>query len=162
MGKEAILTDETIKSIIQSRKYIKDSIDLNHMQLSEDGRFRKKKYELVCDEYDCKIVIRQNTDRPDNFSIILIYKDISKGEIPIIRFNGNHGSHRNRIENETINGPHIHIMTERYQLHSTHPDGFAEPANGYKDLEGAFKLFLERVNISDIKLKDTKKLEDFQ
>jgi len=108
-----------------------------------------------------QIVIRQNIDRPENFSIILVYKNASKVEIPIIRFNGNHGSHRNRLENETINGPHIHIMTERYQLHSTHPDGFAEPTNSYKDLKGAFKLFLERVNITDFRSKDIRKVEEF-
>jgi len=54
MGSETILSDDTVNSIINSKKYIKDSVDLDNLPLSDDGRYRKKKYDLICDEYECK------------------------------------------------------------------------------------------------------------
>ena len=125
-----IIPDETVKDIIRYRKYIKHDIVINDLPVSDDGRYRMKSFDLDCDKYICKMVIRQNTDRLDNFSIILVYKDPLIGDVSVMRFNGNHGRHKNRIEGNVISGPHIHLMTERYQKHTTHPDGYAEPT-GY-------------------------------
>ena len=157
-----MLTDEEVSKIIGAEKYIKHAIDLGSLPRSPNGRFRSKKYDLVCEEYECRMVIRQNIDRPCNFSVILVYRDPSAGDVTVVRYNGDHGSHRNRLEKETIKGPHIHRMTERYQLHSTHPDGYAVATDAYSDLGGAVELFLRDMNIRDIRQRDHHVLEDFR
>ena len=159
--KKDILTEDMVGKIIAAKKYIKQSVDTNNLPLSDNKRFRLKKYDLECDEYDCKMIIRQNTDRPTNFSVILVYKDAKNGEQTIVRYNGNHGDHKNRLEKETIKGPHIHRMTERYQLNSTHPDGYAEATDRYSDLNSAVQRFMEDMNIRDIKQKGHPVLEDY-
>ena len=151
MAMGSIISDETVEDIIRYRKYVKHDINVDDLPVSEDGRYRIKTYDLDCERYNCKMVIRQNTDRTDNFSIILVYKDPVMGDVPILRFNGNHGNHKNRIENEIIRGPHIHIMTERYQRHTTHPDGYAERTDLYRNIKEALESFMERANINNIK-----------
>jgi len=160
-GDCSILSEEKVEMIVKADKYLKQEIDLANLPLSADGRYYLKKYDLDCKEYDCKMLIRQNTDRPTNFSVILVYKDPLLGEITLVRYNGNHGSHKNRLEKETIKGPHIHKITERYQLHTTHPDGFAIATDQYTDLGGAVKHFLEDMHIKDLRTKVHVTLEDF-
>ncbi len=53
-------------------------------------------------------------------------------------------------------------MTERYQIHSTHPDGYAVATDEYSNLGGAVQAFLRDMNIRDIRQKGHKVLEDFQ
>lgn len=52
-------------------------------------------------------------------------------------------------------------MTERYQELTTHPDGFAMPARGYKDIKGAMIQFMEMANISYRTKKGQKRLEEY-
>ena len=156
------IPETMVNDIIGGRKYIKQDVNLYNLPISADGRYHYKSYELDCEKYSCKMMIRQNVDRPDNFSIILVYKHPSIGEVSIIRYNGNHGSHKNRLEDEIITGPHIHIITERYQERTTHPDGYAVASKQYSNLEEALKCFMKRVNIRDIKYKNQMYLEEFK
>ena len=70
-------------------------------------------------------------------------------------------NHKNRLEGNVVNGPHIHRMTERYQMRTTHPDGFAEATDRYTDLNGAIELFMEMVNLRYSDGKKNRRLEEF-
>jgi hypothetical protein len=157
-----MITDNTVSKVIAAKKYLRRVIDLDKLALSPDGNFRLGKANLVCEEYECRIMIRQNVDRPANFSIILIYRDPIDGDVAVLRFNGDHGGHTNRLEKERIRGPHIHIMTERYQEMTTHPDGYAMPARGYKDIKGAMIQFMGMANISYRTENGQKRLEEYR
>lgn len=119
-GESHSISDDEIRRIIKSPKYVKGKTDLNklcaQLQLSEDGHQYEKTVKLECDEYDCLMRIRQSVDRPTNFSIILVCKDSNNNDQVVLRLNGNHGRHKNRIEKNVVEGPHIHLMTERYQM----------------------------------------------
>lgn len=156
-----MITDGTVQKVMASKKYLRRVIDLDNLSLSPDGNYRLGRADLVCEEFECRILVRQNVDRPTNFSIILMYRDPVCGDVAVLRFNGDHGGHTNRLEKERIRGPHIHIMTERYQELTTHPDGFAMPARGYKDIKGAMIQFMEMANISYRTKKGQKRLEEY-
>ncbi len=157
-----MISDSEVERMISAPKFIERAIDLSQLQLSEDGRFRLKRYKLECGEYGFFVMIRQNTDRPDNFSIILVYEGRGRREVPVLRFNGNHGRHKNRIEGETIDGPHIHKLTERYQMETTHPDGYAVATSGYADLKGALDAFMKAAHIRVKSNKHNRTLEEFE
>lgn len=52
-------------------------------------------------------------------------------------------------------------MTERYQVNTTHPDGYAEATKRYRDLNGAIEVFLDMANIGYEETRKNKKLDDF-
>lgn len=159
MGNNAnIISDELVKSIVEAPKYISRKVDFSDLQSSKKKCCLEKNVKLDCDLYDCRITVRQSIDNPFNFSVILIYKDSNKNDRTILRLNGNHGRHRNRLEKITIQGPHIHYMTERYQERTTHPDGYAVETQKYDDLGGAIDLLMEVANIGyyDEKIDDGK------
>ncbi len=142
-----MLTDAEINRIIKAPKYLSNKVDLKSLSKTEDGAHYIKSVKLECESFNCTMRIRQSIIRPTNFSVILVYRDVNKNDHVILRFNGNHGRHKNRIEKDEVDGPHIHIMTERYQLKTTHPDGYAQATSEYKDLDGAIESFMKMANI---------------
>ena len=150
-----------MERIIREPKFINKKVDLRELTPSEKAGYLMKNVKLECEAYDCSAVIRQCVDRPSNFSVILVYRDSNKNDHAILRLNGNHGRHKNRLEGNVVNGPHIHRMTERYQMRTTHPDGFAEATDRYTDLNGAIELFMEMVNLRYSDGKKNRRLEEF-
>ena len=144
---KSILSEDLIENIIKSPKFISKKIDFEDIPHSEDNCHLTRTFKLNCERFDCRMMIRQNTKKPENFSVILIYKDSNGNEHAVLRLNGNHGTHRNRLEKTSVKGPHIHLMTERYQKRTTHPDGFAVETDEYTDLESAIMVFMRMANI---------------
>ncbi|MBR6204694.1 MAG: hypothetical protein IKQ60_06575 [Candidatus Methanomethylophilaceae archaeon] len=161
MGSDDIITDSAVENMIEAPKLIEKAVELSDLQTSNDGRQRFGTYDLECELYDFKMIIRQNIDRPDNFSVILVCILSKRRDITILRYNGNHGSHKNRLENETIKGPHIHKLTERYQERTTHPDGYAIPTDEYRTLSEAVGIFMRDARIRVKGLEHNKTLEDY-
>ena len=157
-----VIEDYEVERMVSAPKYIERAIDLDQLQLSDNGRFKSKRYRIECEEYDFNLTIRQNTDRPDNYSIILVYIGPGKREIPVLRFNGNHGRHKNKIEGDIVDGPHIHKLTGRYQRKTTHPDGYAVATSDYHDLQGAVIAFMRAANIRVRGSKNIRTLEEFE
>lgn len=156
-----VIADAIVERIIREPKYISGKVNPHELSPSEKEGFLMKTVKLECDAYDCRMMIRQCMDRPSNFSVILVYKDFNKNDHVILRLNGNHGRHKNRIEGDVISGPHIHKMTERYQVRTTHPDGYAEATDKYTDLTGAINIFMEMANIRYSDGRKNRRLEEF-
>lgn len=156
-----MISDAMVERIINEPKYISSSVNPHELAPSEKEGFLTKTVKLKCDAYDCRMMIRQNIDRPSNFSVILVYKDFNKNDHVILRLNGNHGRHKNRIEGDVLSGPHIHRMTERYQAKNTHPDGYAKATDRYTDLNGAIDIFMEMTNIRYSDGRKNRRLEEF-
>ena len=155
------ISDAMVERILREPKYISSKVNPRELSPSEKEGFLLKTVKLECDAFDCSMKIRQCVDRPSNFSVILVYKDSNKNDHAILRLNGNHGRHKNRIEGDVISGPHIHKMTERYQERTTHPDGYAEATDRYTDLGDAIDLFMEMTNIRYSDGKKNRRLEEF-
>ncbi len=161
MKTDDIILESVAEDMIRAPKLIDKNVDLSDLQMSNDGRQKFRTYNLECDAYDFKMVVRQNVDRPDNFSVILVCVFSNRREVTILRYNGNHGSHKNRLENETIKGPHIHKITERYQEKTTHPDGYAVPTDEYRTLSEALRIFMRDTKIRVKGLEHNRTLEDY-
>ena len=144
---ESFISDQLANSIIKADKWIsiQDSNFRSNLKESKMGGNLVATIPLEC-EYNCVIKIRQNIDRPTNFSIILLFKTGSV-LVPIIRYNGNHGKHENTKTGEVFTGPHIHKITEWYQLNTSHPDGEATKTDEYETLDGAVKIFKRDMHI---------------
>lgn len=158
----AVLSENLVREIIREPKFLSKDVNLKELEMSEDNNHYRKDVDLDCARFKCKVRIRKSVDRPLNFSVILVYIDDVKREYVIVRYNGNHGSHRNRIEKDTIIGPHIHYLTERYQERTTHPDGYAEGTDRYLDIDGAIDVFLEDMNIMFRGPEKVRRLEEFE
>lgn len=159
-----MISDSEIEMMISAPKYIDAKTSINpsrYLSMSDEGNQLRGCIKLACDTYGCEIRLRQNADRPSNFSVILVCRDRQGNEHSVLRLNGHHGRHRNYIEKNVIDGPHIHMMTERYQMMTTHPDGYAEPTDRYADLDGAFKVLVDEANIRYEGARRNHRLEDY-
>lgn len=161
MTYDDILTDAMIKAILEEPKYISKKVRISDLKPVEGRPYLKGSFDLECEPYQCNIIVRKNIDNPLDFSVILRYTDRNRNEHILLRMNGNHGKHRNIIENTSVKGPHIHYMTERYQLRGLHPDGYAESTDRYQDVEGAFRTMMDMANIRYSVRKGTRGIEEF-
>jgi hypothetical protein len=97
-----------------------------------------------------RIILRQSTLNPLDFSVILTFIDADRTEYRLIRCNGKHPSdHTNKYEKRFGGTPvkfrnvfHIHRATERYQTYGYEIDGFGEPVTLYNSFEGAKNHFI--------------------
>ena len=102
-----------------------------------------------------RILVRQNQQRPDDFSVIImaiLTQPVVPGkpEFRLLRYDGGGHAHKNTIEGNRIPyKPHIHRATERYQTRTRQrrPDGYAEETQRYQNLAGAWSCFCNDVNL---------------
>ncbi|MEX2174409.1 MAG: hypothetical protein WD872_08605 [Pirellulaceae bacterium] len=89
--------------------------------------------------------------RPFQFSIILAFTWYRQ-QINLVRCNGHHREHTNKIEDRTKSGVrgipantfHIHYATQRYQLAGQAAESYAEPTSDYFSFESAIEFLCSR------------------
>ena len=137
-------TDKQIAMLIKERKQLPEGWRKQMKLRPKDGH---KEYDLdIPGEHGnmFRLKLRQNTKNLANFSAILAVRvPKSNNFFRLLRYNGHHAPHTNRIEGNIIDGYHIHRATERYQKLGSHEDTYAEATNRYIDLEGALNCLLE-------------------
>ena len=89
-----------------------------------------------------------------NFSVILGVK--IKVKVPsakkffrLKRYNGDYHLHTNTIEEQEVEGFHIHTATERYQVNGPREEAYAKPTQRYNDVNGALKCLFADANFED-------------
>lgn len=96
-----------------------------------------------------RLIVRQSTFDPLDFSVILGYElPESTRVFRLRRHNGNSHDHPNRLEQAVVQGFHVHLATERYQLAGYEEDGYAETTNSYSDLAGAIHSMIAIANFN--------------
>jgi hypothetical protein len=92
-----------------------------------------------------RLIVRQNQIDVLDFSVILGWEMPSPISVfRLQRCNGRSHEHRNPLEDsETFFDFHVHIATERYQLHGSNEEHYAQPTGAYTDLSGAIRHLLE-------------------
>ena len=158
-----LLCDDAVKRIIEAPKLIpSDVADVTDMgALKENGGHLRRNIDLICDEYKVRMSIRQLETEPLNFSVLLIYTDEAGYTYNIRRYNGNHGTHIDRVTGDVINGPHIHMITEKAQM-STHKDeGHAVATDKYKTLPDAINVFMTDLNIKYERVANNRRLDEY-
>ena len=91
-----------------------------------------------------KIIIRISNFNPSDFSIILAVK-MGNRLFRLKRYNGDSHEHTNRLENEKINGCHIHQATQRYQDSGFREESYAKKTIKYGDWKKALEV-MQREN----------------
>lgn len=95
-----------------------------------------------------QVFIRINDVLRENFSIGLIYKPKTGGKVVLMRCNGDHGEHQNKVvNNNRFSGPHIHLAREEALDQGFKEENYAEPTSDYFAWEEAFRVFVQRASI---------------
>lgn len=84
-----------------------------------------------------------------DFSVGLIASFQDGSNLRLMRCNGLHGVHKNKIENTKLTGKHIHIATERYIRKGFDAEAFAVAVDDdYNSVEAAFDCLIDKCNIN--------------
>lgn len=143
-----LLTDERITELLDMQKRVinegartirKDGCHrINYLAQSEDG-------EIVFHVYT-----RQNVEVENDFSCGIYYVNQSGETATLIRYNGSHHKHTNKLEDEEIGyTAHIHRATERY-IDRKKIEGFATPTDQYTTLKGALFCMIKDCKITGL------------
>ena len=146
------LTDHRIRQLLTMKKRITNPTarlvpDANHWKTdyiveSEDGVER------------FKLFVRQNKTVTDDFSCGLQWLPAGGESLMLARYNGSSHEHPNRLENTRIEYEcHIHRATERYIQANLKPEGFATPAKGYTNRDGALHQLVTDCNVTGVETK---------
>src|SRR5579859_2302818 len=118
--------DSEIDRLVRLKKPLPDNWQSRLRSLRFRQELSQKRATLIVrtGEGDFRIMIRQSTINPLDFSVVLGFKRPRESRWFILRrYNGQHaGEHRNRLEQPPkrkertgLRGCHIHMATARYQ-----------------------------------------------
>lgn len=139
-----VISDERIQEYISEKKIIPKSFNpilkdknCGHLQfhgsiIGENGN-------------SFYVGIRENKLNPTDFSVIFGVK-INGKIFKLKRYNGDHGEHTNKLNNEKINGFHIHKATKIYQENGFEEEGYAEKTTRYNEWRTALKVLYKDNN----------------
>src|SRR5688572_22006092 len=92
---------------------------------------------------DYKIILRQSSLDPLNFSAILALAPLTTYELfRLRRYNGRAHEHTNPIERDRFFDFHMHMATERYQDLGQKEDTYAMPTDRFSSLDSAITCLL--------------------
>ena len=146
---EPIFSDQEIAELIKERKILSNNKPIKFRKTSHRGNDEYRLNVTGEDGNKFQVIVRMSIFNKLNFSVILGVKvPPPKKFFRLKRYNGNH-EHTNTIEDEKINGFHIHTATERYQVNSVREEDYAELTERYTDVNGALKCLFADANFDD-------------
>jgi len=139
-----IVDDTTIQARLTEAKPAIDPADLTPRK-PKRGHLEAQKQVEGADGSKFRLIVRQNQIDVLDFSVILGWEMPSPIRVfRLQRCNGRSHEHCNPLEGgETFFDFHIHTATERYQLHGSSEEHYAQPTGAYTDLRGAIRHLLE-------------------
>ena len=144
-----ILSDQKIIALIEERKVLPNERRNKFRKTTHRGNDKYRLNVTGEDGNEFQIIVRISLFNKLNFSVILGVKvPPPKKFFRLKRYNGNH-EHSNTIEDEKVNGFHIHTATERYQVNSVREEDYAELTQRYTDVNGALKCLFADANFED-------------
>ena len=144
-----ILSDQKIIALIEERKVLPNERRNKFRKTTHRGNDKYRLNVTGEDGNEFQIIVRISLFNKLNFSVILGVKvPPPKIFFRLKRYNGNH-EHSNTIEDEKVNGFHIHTATERYQVNSVREEDYAELTQRYTDVNGALKCLFADANFED-------------
>ncbi len=147
-----VLTDAEIEGLLAERKTLPPNWQSRlAVRPKADQTHTQRELDVLGDQGRAfRLILRQNTLNPLDFSLVLVFVDADRTHYRLIRFNGRHPSqHTNKWE-KARNLPnsafrnrfHVHRATERYQNEGLETDGYAEVTDEYDSFESALRLFV--------------------
>lgn len=142
-----ILSDAEIQQLLQEPKPLPQNWEarLRLRPKSQEAFHQRDCFVQGSNGHEFRLILRSNHLHPQDFSILLLFKDADGIEYILRRHNGAHPSmHTNEYEKRQ-NLPnaelpicfHRHLATERYQRAGLRIDGYAERTNDYHDIQTA-------------------------
>lgn len=145
------ITDDFIDKLISCEKKIilspspKNKTNGLHKQTNMELESADKKHKF-------SVFIRENTKLMEFFSVGLVYHRDKETDIIIIRYNGNHGAHKNYLNNELIEeGFHIHKYSAEAVELGIKAENHAQITDKYVTLQEALLAFFTDLNINNFK-----------
>ncbi|MBU1084990.1 MAG: hypothetical protein ABIJ43_04700 [Candidatus Beckwithbacteria bacterium] len=142
------LTSELIKELISCKKQIigepspKDKSNGQHKQTDFLLESTDKKHKFL-------VFVREHLSLLEFFSIGLVYMPDDASSIILLRYNGNHGEHYNKLTNQKISGFHIHTISVEAISHGLKDENQAVVTKKYSSASQAFVSFCKNINIQN-------------
>lgn len=145
----SLLTDQFITDLINCKKKIISSPSSKN---KSNEMFKQSSFGIESDDgkYKFEIFICENTQLIEIFSVGLIYIPVHSGNVIILRYNGNHGMHKNQITKECFSGCHIHKYSEDASKKGIRAENQALQTTTYTTVKGALKALLTDINVLNI------------
>jgi hypothetical protein len=137
-------SDQEIYHLIQERKPLPTDYRTKIQTRPKSGHKERELDIEGGDGGDYRLILRQSTFNPLDFSVILAYRPPKSNQLfRLKRYNGKSHEHTNPIEGETFYGFHIHQATERYQEIGAREDTYAKPTDRFADFQQAITCMLK-------------------
>lgn len=138
-----IFSDEDIQRLIKEKKPLPKDYKVK-IQVRPKRGHKERELDIEGEDgNDFRLILRQSTINPLDFSIILIYRPPQSNILfRLRRYNGRSHEHTNTIEGNTFYDYHIHQATERYQQIGAKEDTYAEPTNRFSDFHQAISCII--------------------
>jgi len=140
--------DQEIRELIaEEKRVISDVVDLFSMK-NKKGHKESEISIPRSDGSSFKIILRQNSKDPLDFSAILAFVPTGKKQdFKLRRYNGKNHQHRNRLHKDKFYDFHIHTASEEYQRAGLKEESFAEVTDRYTNLSEAFECLSKDCNV---------------
>ena len=138
------LTENEIADLLAEQKVLPPNYSDQLQQLRPKRGHSERMLSVTGTEgHTFLIILRQSKFNHLDFSAILGLRLPQSNQIfHLRRYNGKHGEHTNKIEQESFYDFHVHMATERYQDIGMREDAYAEPSDCFTDLAGALQCLL--------------------
>lgn len=141
-----VLTEELLKHLLLCKKKIVAKPNPNRK-----SNLQHKETEMSITSidglYNFSVRIREHSTFFEKFSIILLFIPSNDVSQIILRYNGDHGEHTNRLVGDRIHCPHIHRYNFDYIEAGLDPMKYAIPTNKYSSTDEALELFFKDLNV---------------
>ena len=154
---DIIFSDQEITALIKERKVLPNERRNKFRKIMQRGNDVYRLNVTGKEGNKFQVIVRMSIFNKLNFSVILGVKvPAPKKFFRLKRYNGDYHLHSNTIEDQEIEGFHIHTATEKYQVNGTREEAYAEPTERYNDVNGALKCLFSDANFEDpYALQDT-------
>jgi len=144
-------TAVTEEQLLELRSCKKEIISNPKPNNKTNGRHKETGLDLrsLDEQHGFVIFIRHHIDLIENFSIGLICSDVTEGGLILMRYNGNHGLHKNLATGKSINGFHMHLTTMDSIKQGLKAENYAETTNEYASVEEATLCLFKNANVTN-------------
>lgn len=113
-----------------------------------NGLHKETNIELLSDDgLRFTVFIREHLELIENFTVGLVYHPDDDSSLIIVRYNGDHGEHRNKIDNSILRGYHIHKLLKEALDIGLKGENTATETKKYTSVRDAMLCFFQDLNI---------------
>jgi hypothetical protein len=139
-----ILSDKEIDDLVQERKPLPEDYRAK-MQMRPKTGHKERELDVKGESgNEFRLILRQSTINPLDFSIILAYRPPKSNQLfRLRRYNGKSHEHSNIIEGDKFYNFHVHQATARYQEIGSNEDSYTEQTDFFSDFSQALSCMLK-------------------